>query len=103
MSLFQRTDLRARMVQGSLAAALTAMFTAFGAPIEDPHPFVVRIAVVACSALAGALAGVVYFYTEPMRLSGGWQKSLANVVTLLAFSAFAVALLIVAVQLPPVS
>jgi hypothetical protein len=90
MSILERTDLRARMVQGAAAAAVTSVFTVLGASVEVSHPVAARGTAVVCSALAGSLAGIVYFLTESLRVVGGWRKSLANVVTLLAFCAFAI-------------
>jgi hypothetical protein len=100
MSILDRTDLRARMTQGALLAALTAVFTSSATSVDVLQPIVARIVVIICSGLAGALAGIVYFYTDPIRLSGGWEKSLVNVATLLAFCVFAVAFVALAVQLP---
>ena len=100
MSILDRTDVRARMAQGSLLAALTAVFTSSAVSVDAPRPLVARIVVIVCSGLAGALAGIVYFYTDPIRLSGGWEKTFVNVATLLAFCVFAAAFVTLAVQLP---
>lgn len=84
---------------GRAAAAFASIITVFGAPLDVPHPFAAQVLVVVCSGLAGALAGGVYFITEPLRAVDGWKKSAANITTLLAFGVFAVALLFIAVQI----
>ena len=99
MSILDRTDLRARMVQGAAMAACTAVFTSLGASM-DSHPVTSRMLVIGCSGIAGALAGIVYFATEPIRAQGGWRRTSANVGTLLAFCAFTVGIVVLAVQIP---
>ena len=88
------------MTQGALLAALTAVFTSSATSVDGLEPFAARVVVIVCSGMAGALAGIVYFYTDPIRLSGGWEKTLVNVATLLAFCVFAVAFVTLAVQSP---
>ena len=88
------------MTQGALLAALTAVFTSSATSVDGLEPFAARVVVIVCSGMAGALAGIVYFYTDPIRLSGGWEKTLVNVATPLAFCVFAVAFVTLAVQSP---
>jgi hypothetical protein len=103
MSIWERTDLHARMLQGGLAAAFAAVFTSLAGSPDVVHPIVARVIVIVCSGLAGTLAAIVYFYTDSIRMTGGWRKSLVNIITLLAFGTFVVAFLALAVQIPGVS
>jgi hypothetical protein len=39
-------------------------------------------------AVGGGLGGAVYYATEGLRARGGWRKTLANVLSILAYAGF---------------
>lgn len=43
------------------------------------------VTLLVASASAGAVGGVVFYHTTPLRERAGWRKTVADVLTLLAF------------------
>jgi hypothetical protein len=84
--------LRYRVWQGVRYFAFLSLFTA--APALLRGDFVVFAVAVAVSAVAGAVGGAMYFVTGPWRARGGATRTFANVITLLAFCAGAIVLLV---------
>ena len=88
--------LRTRVYQGAvLAIVLTAVRLAL-----DPHALTglstVQVTLlVGAIAVAGAVAGGGYYVTDGLRAAGGWRRTSANVVALLAFCALACAIVVV--------
>ena len=81
-----RASLRTRILQGlGLAAGLTLFRMA--AYLRAPKDFsVAQLALVfGAVSLGGAVGGVVYYATDKWRLAGGWRKTVANVLSLLAY------------------
>ena len=90
----EQTQLHVRMKQGALAAiACTIINVAVVRPFEGGALVWQLLAVLVVAATAGAGAGAVYFFTQPVRSRGGWLGSFVNIVTLLAFGTCAVGLL----------
>ena len=87
--LFERRDRRARMAQG--AAAVTFLF-AVNLALQPPQlgsgaaAWGVLALLFAVVAAAGAVGGWVYHATESLRTRGGWRGSVANILSLLAYS-----------------
>jgi hypothetical protein len=80
-----RASMSKRMLQGALIALiLIAVFLlTAGAPNPAwPKLWMLRPLIVV--PLAGAGAGVFYYFMDHFRYQGGWKKILANVVCLIA-------------------
>ena len=87
MGILDRTDLRARMSQGTCAAIVVTAFSMLTTGMDDiASNRVLVVTGLVASGIAGAVAGAVYFVTEEMRAQGGGEKTLANVLTLLTFA-----------------
>ena len=81
--------LRARMLQG---AGLAAFMTIFESLVRgDRLSLLERIGLVLVASAGGAVGGVAYYATDGWRVRGGAVKTVANVLSLLAYC-FAVAL-----------
>ena len=87
-----RLTLKDRVWQGIRYFAFLSLFTA--APALFRGDFGLFAGAVAVSAVAGAGGGAMYFATESWRARGGVTRTFANVITLLAFCAGAIVLLV---------
>jgi hypothetical protein len=100
--LIERRDRRARMAQG--AAAVTFLFVV-NLVLQPPElgtgaaTWGILALLFAVVAAAGAVGGVVYHATEPLRARGGWRGSLANILSLLAYAGLLFALFLLCLYL----
>lgn len=92
--------LRSRMLQGAgFATALLIVFMLLGGK-PNPGPRTWMILPFLTVPFGGALGGLVYYLMDFMRYQGGWQKSLANVLSLLVYVLLLAATLIVGLNGP---
>lgn len=91
-------SLSTRVLQGTaLALFLTAFQLLFGSQdkgLTGAQLFVLSAGV----ALGGGVGGAVYFALDGLRVRGGWRKTVANVLSLLAYAGSAVAFLALGVR-----
>ena len=89
MESMHAASLRMRMLQG---AGLAAFMTIFEALVRGAQTTLAeRVGVMLVASAGGAVGGVVYYATDAWRARGGVTKTMANVLSLLAYC-FAVAL-----------
>ena len=92
-------SLASRARDGALMAAALMLFNLAFLGTENPVPLAWKIIGVLLVTVGGAVGGVVYYSTESLRLRGGWHKSFANILSLLAYSAAVVLALVLAAML----
>lgn len=97
----ERVSLGTRVLQGiGLVWALTLFsmgFRAITAASSFSFPEIrVLVGLALALAAGGAAGGVTYYYTEPLRRRGGWWRTLANVLSLLAYCLLLFGLLLLA-------
>jgi hypothetical protein len=75
-----RPQARARAIAGALYAGILALVVlSFGAS-TDKRLLWVALPIVVVT-VAGGLGGVAFVITDPLRRSGGWRRTAANVLS----------------------
>ena len=84
-----------RVLQG---IALAAFVTVFGLALDPSRraglTFGQVLMMVPLTAAAGGFGGAAYFALDPLRAAGGWRRTVANVLSLLAYCAAALLLVL---------
>jgi ABC-type uncharacterized transport system permease subunit len=89
----ERRPLRTRMLQGAGIIAFMCVFTVFGRASDSELTFGQRLMVIPLASLGGAVSGAMYFATDSLRARRGWRRTVANVLSLLAYVVATVAFL----------
>jgi hypothetical protein len=87
----ERRSLRTRMLQGAGIIAFMCLFTVFGRAADPEWTLGRRLMAIPLASLGGAVGGAVYFATDPFRARRGWRKTMANVLSILAYAVASVA------------
>ena len=81
-----RAPIHTRVLQGVGLAAFLTVFR-MAAYLRSPKEFSMAQLALLFGAVSsgGAVGGVVYYATDKWRVIGGWRKTVANVLSLLAY------------------
>ena len=75
-----------RMLQGAVIALTLIVLFLLGAGEPNPEwPKLWMIKPLIIVPIAGALSGVFYYYMDHLRYQGGWRKTMAIVLCLIAY------------------
>ena len=80
-----RRPLGTRMLQGAGIIAVMCLFTVFGSADDSGLSLGQRLMVFPLASAGGAIGGAVYYATDPLRARHGWYRTLANVLSILAY------------------
>lgn len=77
--------LTSRMLQGGVIALVLISLLVYSAGDHPEWPSFWRLKPFVIVPISGALGGVFFYFMDHLRYQGGWVKTLANILSLLAF------------------
>jgi hypothetical protein len=77
------------MLQGAGIIAFMCLFSLVSGDRDNSLSLGQRLMILPLASLGGAVGGAVYYWTDPLRARKGWHRTLANVLSILAYCAAA--------------